>query len=58
MTLLGLISVVFNVLTLLIYDPLYCTDSDGPNSPPQWIYFTCALLSLMMHDVPCAHPET
>ncbi|KIK94389.1 hypothetical protein PAXRUDRAFT_828044 [Paxillus rubicundulus Ve08.2h10] len=42
-TLLGLSMVVFNVLTLLIYDPLYYTDKDGPSGPPQWIYFTWAI---------------
>ncbi|KAF8553815.1 Choline/ethanolaminephosphotransferase [Imleria badia] len=42
-TLLGLIIVVLNVLTLLIYDPMYDTDKNGTNSPPQWIYFTWAL---------------
>ncbi|KAF9237079.1 CDP-alcohol phosphatidyltransferase-domain-containing protein [Melanogaster broomeanus] len=41
-TLLGLTIVVFNVITLLIYDPLYYTDKDGPSGPPQWIYFTWA----------------
>ncbi|KAG6379671.1 choline ethanolaminephosphotransferase [Boletus reticuloceps] len=41
-TLLGLAIVVFNVLTLLIYDPLYYT-KDGPDGLPQWIYFTWAL---------------
>ncbi|KAH7886398.1 CDP-alcohol phosphatidyltransferase-domain-containing protein [Phlebopus sp. FC_14] len=42
-TLLGLFIVLFNVLTLIIYDPLYYTDKDGPGSPPQWIYFTWAI---------------
>jgi len=42
-TLLGLATVVLNVLSLLIYDPLYYTDKDGSNGPPQWIYFTWAL---------------
>ncbi|KAF8553808.1 Choline/ethanolaminephosphotransferase, partial [Imleria badia] len=48
-TLLGLIIVVLNVLTLLIYDPLYYTEKDSPNSPPQWIYFTWAF-GLFMHE--------
>ena len=30
-----------NVLTLLIFDPLYYTEKDGASGPPQWIYFTC-----------------
>ncbi|KAL4070332.1 CDP-alcohol phosphatidyltransferase-domain-containing protein [Scleroderma citrinum] len=42
-TLLGLAIVGFNVLTLLIYDPLYYTDKDGSNAPPQWVYFTWAI---------------
>ncbi|KAF8122699.1 choline ethanolaminephosphotransferase [Boletus edulis] len=42
-TLLGLAIVVFNVLTLLIYDPLYYTNKDGPDGLPQWMYFTWAL---------------
>lgn len=43
---LGLCIVVFNVVTLLYYDPLYLTEKDGATGPPQWIYFTCALCSL------------
>ena len=39
---------VLNVLTLLIYDPLYYTDKDGPIGPPQWIYFTCAFFLATM----------
>ncbi|KAF8435748.1 choline ethanolaminephosphotransferase [Boletus edulis BED1] len=42
-TLLGLAIVVLNLITLLIYDPLYYTNKDGPYGPPQWIYFTWAL---------------
>ncbi|KAI6012769.1 hypothetical protein F5J12DRAFT_718080 [Pisolithus orientalis] len=42
-TLLGLAIVAFNVLTLLIYDPLYYTDNDGHGGPPQWVYFTWAI---------------
>lgn len=42
-TLLGLAIVVSNVLTLLIYDPLYYTDKDGHGGPPQWVYFTWAV---------------
>ncbi|KAG6330161.1 hypothetical protein ID866_8929 [Astraeus odoratus] len=42
-TLLGLAIVAFNVVTLLIYDPLYYTDKDGPSGPPKWIYFTWAI---------------
>ncbi|KAH7911614.1 CDP-alcohol phosphatidyltransferase-domain-containing protein [Hygrophoropsis aurantiaca] len=41
-TLLGLAIVVFNLATLLIYDPLYYTDKEGAG-PPQWIYFTWAI---------------
>ncbi|KAF8553803.1 Choline/ethanolaminephosphotransferase [Imleria badia] len=43
LTLLGFITVLLNILMLLIYDPLYYTDKDSPNTPPQWIYFTWAL---------------
>ncbi|KAG1805535.1 CDP-alcohol phosphatidyltransferase-domain-containing protein [Suillus subaureus] len=42
-TLLGLCIVVFNVVTLLYYDPLYLTEKDGATGPPQWIYFTWAV---------------
>lgn len=42
-TLLGLCIVVFNVVTLLYYDPLYLTEKDGATGPPQWIYFTWAI---------------
>ncbi|KAG2144675.1 CDP-alcohol phosphatidyltransferase-domain-containing protein [Suillus bovinus] len=42
-TLLGLCIVVFNVITLLYYDPLYLTEKDGAPGPPQWIYFTWAI---------------
>ncbi|KAG0706676.1 CDP-alcohol phosphatidyltransferase-domain-containing protein [Suillus ampliporus] len=42
-TLLGLCIVVFNVSTLLYYDPLYLTEKDGATGPPQWIYFTWAI---------------
>ncbi|KAG8219253.1 hypothetical protein J3R82DRAFT_92, partial [Butyriboletus roseoflavus] len=42
-TLLGLLIVMLNFLSLLIYDPLYYTDKDGPAGLPQWIYFTWAL---------------
>lgn len=42
-TLLGLCIVVFNVVTLLYYDPLYLTEKDGAIGPPQWIYFTWAI---------------
>jgi len=45
--------VVLNVLTLLIYDPLYYTDKDGSNGPPQWMYFTCAFLPVT--TLGCAH---
>ncbi|OJA19270.1 hypothetical protein AZE42_04494 [Rhizopogon vesiculosus] len=42
-TLLGLCIVLFNILTLLYYDPLYLTEKDGASGPPQWIYFTWAI---------------
>ncbi|EGN93675.1 hypothetical protein SERLA73DRAFT_189407 [Serpula lacrymans var. lacrymans S7.3] len=42
-TLLGLLIVVFNLGTLLYYDPLYYTEKDGATGPPRWIYFTWAV---------------
>jgi len=39
-TLTGLGIVIFNFGTLLYYDPLYLTETDGYSNPPKWIYFT------------------
>ncbi|KAI5117533.1 hypothetical protein M0805_004766 [Coniferiporia weirii] len=42
-TLTGLTLVFINFLTMLYYDPAYCTEKHAPDSaPPHWVYFTWA----------------
>jgi ethanolaminephosphotransferase len=33
---------MFNVATLIYYDPTYLTEKTGATGPPKWIYFTWA----------------
>ncbi|EIW87360.1 choline ethanolaminephosphotransferase [Coniophora puteana RWD-64-598 SS2] len=43
-TFLGLCIVLFNLATMVYYDPLYLTDKDAPDAgPPQWMYYTWAV---------------
>ncbi|KDR86099.1 hypothetical protein GALMADRAFT_235335 [Galerina marginata CBS 339.88] len=39
-TLTGLSIVFFNFFTLLYYDPMYLTEKNGAEGPPQWVYYT------------------
>ncbi|KAF9055620.1 Choline/ethanolaminephosphotransferase [Panaeolus papilionaceus] len=39
-TLTGLSIVFFNFCTLLYYDPLYLTQAEGAEGPPNWVYYT------------------
>ena len=39
-TLAGLSIVVFNFITMLLYDPAYVTQKGGADGPPKWLYFT------------------
>jgi ethanolaminephosphotransferase len=39
-TLSGLIIVVLNFTSLLLYDPAYVTQKGGATGPPKWLYFT------------------
>jgi ethanolaminephosphotransferase len=39
-TLAGLTIVVFNFVTMMLYDPAYATQKGGANGPPNWLYFT------------------
>ncbi|RDB19530.1 putative CDP-alcohol phosphatidyltransferase class-I family protein C22A12.10 [Hypsizygus marmoreus] len=41
-TLIGLMIVFFNFITMIYYDPLYLTAKGGASGPPQWMYFTWA----------------
>ncbi|KAF8958271.1 choline ethanolaminephosphotransferase [Flammula alnicola] len=42
-TLTGLCIVFVNFFTLLYYDPMYLTESNGAEGPPHWVYYTWAI---------------